>query len=344
MTLTLKQLSELVGGTVCGNETLPLCGAATLEHATPGTIALAEGEFLKSIGESNASAVVVTEPQADCPIPQLVVDDVHQAFAVIVRHFRPERRTCLPRTQNPRVPASSKLAADVEMHPTATIGEDVTIGAGTRIHAGVHVMDGCQIGERAELFPNVVLYENTRLGDRCVVHAGAVIGAYGFGYQTVAGQHQRGAQLGHVEIGADVEIGAGTTIDRGTYDATVIGEGTKIDNQVMIAHNCHLGRHNIICSQVGIAGSCVTGDYVVMAGQAGVGDHIRIGHQAKVAAKSGVMNHVEDGQIMVGSPALPERDYWRIAVVWRKLPNLQQQWKKLAKQIQTLTSSDREAA
>ena len=138
-------------------------------------------------------------------------------------------------------------------------------------------MAGSQIGPDVTIFPNAVLYENTVVGPRCVIHAGAVLGAYGFGYYCVDGRHQLSAQLGNVVLGADVEIGAGTTIDRGTYGPTIIGEGTKIDNQVMVAHNCRIGRHNMLCSQVGIAGSTTTGDYVVMAGQVGVRDHVHIG-------------------------------------------------------------------
>ena len=141
-------------------------------------------------------------------------------------------------------------------------------------------MAGSQIGEEVTIFPNAVLYENTVVGPRCLIHANAVLGAYGFGYGFADGRHVLSAQLGNVVLGADVEIGAGSTIDRGTYGPTSIGEGTKIDDLVMVAHNCRIGRHNMLCSQVGIAGSTTTGDYVVMAGQVGVRDHVHIGDRA----------------------------------------------------------------
>ncbi len=198
-------------------------------------------------------------------------------------------------------------------------------------------MAGCRIGEGVILFPNVVLYPGTVVGARCTIHAGAIIGGYGFGYQTVEGAHRRGAQLGNVEIGCDVEIGAGTTIDRGTYDATTIGDGTKIDNQVMIAHNCQIGKHNLICSQVGIAGSCKTGDYVVMAGQVGLSDHLNIGHRAILGAKAGLMNDVPDDAVFIGIPATPERDQWRMWGHVRQLPNLRRQLKKLQQQLEEAT-------
>ena len=150
--------------------------------------------------------------------------------------------------------------------------------------------------------PGVVLYENTIVGDRTIINGNAVIGAYGFGYTHVAGRHVLSAQLGYVRIGCDVEIGAGTTVDRGTYGATSIGDGTKIDNQVQIAHNCRIGRHNLICAQVGIAGSTSTGDYVVMGGQAGLRDHVHIGTGARLSAMAGITNDVPEGAVDVGHP------------------------------------------
>src|SRR5262249_44063623 len=157
---------------------------------------------------------------------------------------------------------SARLAEDVDVHPGATIGDDVQIGQGSTVHSGVRVMAGCQIGRGVTLFPNVVLYENTVIGDQVIIHAGAVLGAYGFGYRFEAGRHHLAAQLGREVIESHVEIGACTTIDRGTYGTTRIGQGSKLDNQVMIGHNCQIGRHNLLCSHVGIAGSTTTGDYV----------------------------------------------------------------------------------
>jgi UDP-3-O-[3-hydroxymyristoyl] glucosamine N-acyltransferase len=255
---------------------------------------------------------------------------VHAAFAKIVCHFRPVRQQ--PRTgvsPHAIVSASARLAHDVDIHPGATIGDGVTIGAGATVHAGVRIMAGCTIGERVTIFPNAVLYENTVVGPRSVIHAGAVLGAYGFGYVAVGGKHQLSAQLGYVELGADVEVGACTTIDRGTYGPTVIGEGTKIDNQVMIAHNCRIGRHNMICSQVGIAGSTTTGDYVVMAGQAGVRDHVHIGDRAVLGAKAGVPNDVPADTSVLGIPARPEREQKLIFAAIARLPEFRHQLKAL---------------
>lgn len=332
---TLQQLADLVQGELQGDPDVRVSGAASLPRVAAGEITLADDrKLLGALEASPASAAVVSLDFPTLPMPCIRVQDVHAAFAQIVAHFRPPRSVRRSgHSPAAQIAASARLADNVEVGPFATIGEEVEIGAGTFIHAGVRIMDGCRIGRDVVLFPNVVLYENTVVGDRTVIHAGTVIGAYGFGYRLANGAHQRGAQLGSVAIGCDVEIGAGTTIDRGTYDDTVIGDGTKIDNQVMIGHNCRLGKHNLICSQVGIAGSCTTGDYVVMAGQVGLSDHLHIGHRAVLGAKAGLMNDVPDGGVFIGVPATPERDQWRMWGHVRQLPEMRRQLKRLEQQL-----------
>ena len=197
-------------------------------------------------------------------------------------------------------------------------------------------MAGSRIGENVTIFPNAVLYENTIVGPRCVIHANAVLGAYGFGYGFADGRHVLSAQLGNVVLGADVEIGAGSTIDRGTYGPTTIGEGTKIDDQVMVAHNCRIGRHNMLCSQVGIAGSTTTGDYVVMAGQVGVRDHVHIGDRAVLGAMAGMTNDVPAGSRMIGIPATPEREQKIKQAALSKLPEMRRQLKQLQRTVEAL--------
>jgi UDP-3-O-[3-hydroxymyristoyl] glucosamine N-acyltransferase len=205
-------------------------------------------------------------------------------------------------------------------------------------------MHGCRLDEDVVVFSNAVLYENTRVGARSIIHAGAVIGAYGFGYQTVDGRHRLSAQLGHVELGADVEIGAGATVDRGTYGPTIVGDGTKVDNLVQIAHNCRIGRNNLICSLVGIAGSCKTGDYVVLAGQVGVRDHVEIGDRVTVGAKAGIMNNLEAHASYLGAPAIPERDEMHLVAAIQKLPEMRKQLKALVRQVEALEAQVAKAA
>ena len=197
----------------------------------------------------------------------------------------------------------------------------------------------CRLGERVTVFPGSVLYENTIVGDRVIVHANVVLGAYGFGYELVDGHHELSPQLGHVEIGDDVEIGAGSTIDRGTYGATRIGEGTKLDNLVMIGHNCQIGRHNLLCAQVGIAGSSDTGDYVVMGGQVGVRDHIQLGDGVMVGAQSGVSESIDQAGRYLGAPAIPLRKEIQALCSRQKLPEMRKQLARLEKQVKKLRDS-----
>jgi UDP-3-O-[3-hydroxymyristoyl] glucosamine N-acyltransferase len=199
-------------------------------------------------------------------------------------------------------------------------------------------MAGCILGENVTMFPNSVAYEDTRIGDRSIIHAGAVLGCYGFGYREHEGRHELSAQLGNVELGADVEIGACATVDRGTYGPTSVGDGTKIDNLVQIAHNCQIGKHNLICSQVGIAGSTSTGDRVVMAGQVGVRDHVHIGAGAVLCSKAGVSNHVDDGEVMLGQPATPLRRQKLQMAAIAKLPEMRREFRQLQQQLAQLQS------
>jgi UDP-3-O-[3-hydroxymyristoyl] glucosamine N-acyltransferase len=270
-------------------------------------------------------------------LPSIEVADVHAAFTRIVGAFRPPRE--VKRVDvSPRavISPSAKIGPNVDIHPGAVIGDDVVVGAGSIIHSGVQLMAGCRLGENVVVFPNAVLYDDTIVGPRSIIHAGVVLGAYGFGYRTAAGRHELTAQLGNVEVGADVEIGAGTTIDRGTYGPTRIGEGTKIDDQVMIGHNCSIGRHNLLCAQVGIAGSSSTGDYVVMAGQAGVRDHVHIGDRAVLMAKAGIMNDVPEGAVMFGVPATPVREQMQQVAGVGRLPEMRKQLRALETAVAAL--------
>jgi UDP-3-O-[3-hydroxymyristoyl] glucosamine N-acyltransferase len=338
MQATLAELATLVGGSLLGDGGLVIRGAAALHDAEPGEITLVDGEERhRRLADCRATAAVVPKTLQPKGLPAIQVDNVHRAFSAIVTFFRPQRpeqRTGV--SPLAVVSPTAKLADDVEVHPLATIGDDVVIGAGSTIHSGVHVMAGSQIGPNVTIFPNAVLYENTIVGPRCVIHAGAVLGAYGFGYELVEGHHKLSPQLGNVVLGPDVEIGAGTTVDRGTYGPTVIGEGTKIDDLVMVAHNCRIGRHNMLCSQVGIAGSTTTGDYVVMAGQVGVRDHVHIGDRAVLGAMAGVSNDVPDGYRMIGIPATPEREQKIKQAAFSKLPEMRRQLRQLQRTVETL--------
>lgn len=339
--ITLGILAELVVGKVVGDTARVIHGAATLREVQPGQITLVDRpEKLPQLAKSQAAAVVV--PQAmDCQWPAIVrVADSHAAFSKIVSYFRPPRlQTVVGVSPHAVISPTAQLGQGVNVHAGATVGDDCVIGDGTTILPGTQVLPGCRIGRDATIGPAAVLYEDTLVGDRASIHGGAVIGAHGFGYSLVEGRHVLAAQLGYVRIGNDVEIGAATTIDRGTYGSTTIGDGTKIDNLVQIAHNCQIGRHNLICSQVGVAGSTTTGDYVVMGGQAGVRDHVHIGHQAMLSAMAGVTNDVPDKAVMMGIPATPQREQKLKQAAFAKLPEMRKEFKAMRRAVAELQNA-----
>jgi UDP-3-O-[3-hydroxymyristoyl] glucosamine N-acyltransferase len=338
MPCTLADIAVWVGGTLVGDGQLQITGAAPLGVTREGEITLVERSAkLQKITPGTAAAAIVPREMTIGELPIVQVDDVHAAFAKVVAYFRPPRvGQSVGLSPRAAISPTARIADDVDIHPGAVIGDDTVIGAGCVIHSGVHIMAGCRLEDHVTIFPGAVLYENTVVGPRVIIHSGAVIGAFGFGYRLHNGRHLLSAQLGYVELCADVEVGANTTIDRGTYGPTVIGEGTKIDNQVMIAHNCRIGRHNLICSQVGIAGSTSTGDNVVCAGQAGVRDHVHIGDGAILAAMAGVSNDVPAGVTMLGIPATPERDQKLCMAAYQKLPEMRKQLKALVKAIERI--------
>ncbi len=342
MAVRLAELAALVGGKLVGDASLEITGAATLECAKPGEITLVDkADKVVRLSRSQAVAVLLPLGVETTALPAIHVADVHAAFAIIVQQFRPPMVSA-PAGIHPdaTVEATAKLANDVTIHAMAFIDHDVEIGSQCVIHSGARILRGSKIAPGCTIFANAVLYEGTILGPRCIVHAGASLGAYGFGYKIHEGRHVLSAQLGYVELQADVEVGANTTIDRGTYGPTIIGEGTKIDNLVMIAHNCRLGKHNLICSQVGIAGSTTTGDYVVMAGQVGVRDHVHIGSGAVLGAMSGVANDVPEKAHMLGAPAIPERDQKLQFATLAKLPEMRKMLKDHERKLNMLLGEE----
>jgi UDP-3-O-[3-hydroxymyristoyl] glucosamine N-acyltransferase len=347
MSFMLADLAARIGGTLVAEDpSLAVASAATLETATERDVTLVDAvEKLHLLDKSRAAAAIVPHGTGPRDRPTIEVADVHAAFAAAILLFRPARPE--PRrgiSPQAAVDPSARIADDVDIHPFATIAADVEVAAGATIHSGVRLLAGCRIGPGTVVFPNAVLYENTVVGARCVIHAASVLGGHGFGYKAGPDGYTLSAQLGWVELADDVEIGAGTTIDRGTYGPTVIGAGTKIDNLVMIAHNVRLGRNNMICSQVGVAGSTTTGDWVIMAGQVGVRDHVHIGDKAVLCARSGVSNDIEPGKVVLGEPAIDLRDRKLQLATMSKLPDMRRDLKHLIARVESLEGGGRPAA
>ena len=310
--MTLQQIADLVGASLCGIGDTRITGIETILAARSGDVTFAiNATHLKNIETCAASAVLIPASLVESmhdratDIALLICDDPELAFSTIAKRFKPEH----PRKQFGISPLAF-ISDTASIHPTANIypgafiGDHVTVGANTTIFPGATVLDRSEIGADVTIFPNAVLYENTIVGDKCIIHANAVLGAWGFGYKSDSSGHRLSEQHGHVELAESVDIGACTTVDRATFGATRIGKGSKLDNQVMIGHNCQIGAHNLLCSQVGIAGSCSTGEFVVMAGQVGVADHVSINDHSVFCGKSGVMHELPGHQTYFGTPAM----------------------------------------
>ncbi len=335
MPSTVRELAALVGGELHGNGDLPIYAARALGEARPGHITFAETDkHLTRLHDSPASAAVVA---ATAPLngkALIRVGDPLAAFVAIARHLH-ARPDPPPHGIDPlaSVHPTAAVGPEASVHAFAVIGAGCVIGARCRIHSGAVVGRDCHLGDDVTLHPHAVLYDGTVLGHRVTVHAHAVLGADGFGYRFQDGRHVKVPQFGHVEVGDDVEVGACTTIDRGTFGPTRIGAGTKIDNLVMVGHNCQIGRHNVLVSQVGMAGSSGTGDYVVIAGQVGVVDHVRIGDGCVIGGQAAVTKDVAPGQRMLGSPAAPEREQKKVLMTLAALPELRKRLREVERRL-----------
>lgn len=339
MSFTAAQIAQQVQGEIAGDGSVQLTGLAPADCARAGELTFAENAAYFAVAEqSQAAAILVAGPFVSSSKVLIRVASARVALARVLPVFFP------PEGHPSGIHPSAVIADSARIDATAHIGPNCIVGARVRLGPRSVLMGGndlradCQLGEEVCLFPNVVLYRRTQLGHRVVIHAGAVIGSDGFGYVLDEGRHRKVLQLGNVIIHDDVEIGSNTAIDRGTFGPTVIGQGTKIDNLVHIAHNVVIGRHCLIMGQVGFAGSTRLGDYVVVASQSGVADHLKLGNQVIVGAKSGVMRDVPEGGRVLGIPAAPDRQAKRQMIAIQQLPGLLRRLRELEKQVQELTA------
>ena len=327
---TAADIAKELNGQVEGDGSIPLTGFAPATTAKAGDLTFAENEtFFAKAEQSAASAILIDGPFKSARKAVIRVANARIACARVLPLFFPEQ------TFAPGVHASAVVAASAQIDSTAhvgpfcVIGEKVKIGPGVVLRGSNHVGDCSVIGANSHLFPNVTLYNQTQIGQRVRIHAGAVIGADGFGYVFDAGVHCKVPQVGQVIVHDDVEIGANVTIDRGALGPTVIGKGTKIDNLVMIAHNVTIGENCLLIAQVGVAGSTKIGKYVTLAGQVGIAGHLKIGDQAVVAAQSGVMHDIPEKGKWLGAPAQPDRQAKRQLIALQQLPELVRRVKEL---------------
>ena len=336
MRRTAKELAEAIGARVEGDGSAELAGVAAPERA--GARDLIYVESAKHAQRAAASAAVCV----------VAAEGIELAGKTVLRSAQPKvafaRAAELLLGRSPVasgihptaiVAPLARISAGVGIGPYAVIGEDAHVGAGTQVGAHSVIGAGCWIGENCRIHPRVTLYAGTRLGNRVEIHSGAVIGADGFGYAFGEGKYWKFPQAGIVEIADDVEIGANTTIDRGSLDDTRIAEGVKLDNLVHVGHNCQIGAHTVIAAQTGISGSSVLGNHVVVGGQVGIADHCRLEDRSVAGAQAGIPTGktIRSGQTVWGTPAREIGKFKEVYGWYARLPELAARIKEIEEKL-----------
>jgi UDP-3-O-[3-hydroxymyristoyl] glucosamine N-acyltransferase len=318
--VSIGEIVDFVAGEFGGDREQTIRSVAPLASARGDQLGfLSNRKYVSELRSTGAGAILVPKKLEGCDSRWIRVDDPYFSFAKIMTRWFADRPKPAGVSPKAIVAESARLGTNVSLGHFAVIGENVVLGNNVTIFQNVSIEAGSVIGDDCIIYPNVVIYDGTRIGNRCIIHSGVVIGSDGYGFATHGGKHHKIPQIGIVRIEDDVEIGAGTTIDRAALGETVIGEGTKIDNLVQIGHNVKVGKHCLLVSQVGIAGSTELGDYVAVAGQSGFSGHLKIGNRVQVAAKSAVLDDVADDTKVMGSPAVPFTEFARRHAALKKL-------------------------
>ena len=335
MTLTLEEIAKLCGGELIGDAKQQITGAASLAEALWGEISFySDPRYGPLLRKTRASAIFVSPEFSDAvSIAQVRVANPAKAFEQIVIKFGPEPFTYQPGIHPSAViDPSAKIGSGVSIQPNAVIEANVKIGDRTVVGAGSFVGRESSIGDSCLIYPRVTIRERSRIGTNVIIHSGAVIGADGFGFEFVEGEHRKIPQLGIVQIDDHVEIGANTTIDRARFGRTWIQEGVKIDNLVQVAHNVVIGKHSVIAAQTGISGSTRVGEQVQMGGQVGIVGHVTIADGSRIGAQSGVSKDVSGGT-WFGYPAMPIEETKRQIAWIRRLGKLFERVKSLEEKL-----------
>lgn len=329
---TAADLAAACGGRLVGDGAAVVEGVRSLERAGPRDLSFAADARAEAAVAASAAGVLLARSADPFPGRNVIeVADPSAALASVLSRAFP-RRTARPGVHATAiVEAGARVAPGAEVGPYAVVCEGSEVADGAILEAHVVVGRRCRVGLDAWLHPHVVLYDDVSVGPRAELHSGVVLGADGFGYAPGASGLRKIPQVGGVEIGADAEVGANSCVDRATLEVTRVGDGTKIDDLVMIGHNCDVGRHVVLCGQVGLAGSTTVGDQVVLGGQVGCIGHIHIGKGVKAGGKTGITGDVPDGALIFGNPHMPHRDALRVQAEVKRLPETARLVRALAK-------------
>lgn len=342
MQVTAQQIAELLGGIIEGNPEVTISQPSKIEEGIPGSISfLGNHKYEAFAYTTKASALLVSKdfsPKKTIAATLIRVDDVYASITLLLEHFNKQQR------------AKASISKSCSIHDSVVLGEEVSVGHFTIINEGVKTGNNCsiagqvflgkgvQLGQNVRLYPGVKIYEGCVIGDHCIIHSNVVIGSDGFGFAPQEdGSYKKVPQVGIVEIGENVEIGANSVIDRATMGATRIHNGVKLDNLIQIAHNVEIGENTVIASQTGVAGSTKIGKSCQIGGQVGFAGHIKIADGTRIQAQSGIASTIkESNQALFGSPAFPYGQYVRSYTVFKQLPELRKKIFQLEKQLKKL--------
>lgn len=337
MNWTVQEIAARLGGVVHGDADARIAGVRGIEEAGDGDLTfIANRRYRSRLKTTRATAVLVAPGTEEPGRTLIVVADPYVAFGQALALFHPREPERPGIHERAFVDRDARVSPEATVHAGATVSRGAEIAAGAVLYPGVYVGVEASIGEESVLHPNVTVYHQCRIGMRVILHAGVVVGGDGFGFARPGWENIKIPQVGIVQIDDDVEIGANTTIDRGTMGRTWIRKGAKIDNLVQIAHNVVIGEYAIVVSQAGISGSTTVGRGVMIGGQAGLVGHIQVGDHAMVAARAGIHKNVPAATIVAGAPHMPHREWLRLEATIPKLPAMRQQLLDMARKLEAL--------
>lgn len=348
MVFTAQQIASFVGGEVEGNPNASVTTFAKIEEGVPGALSfLANPQYEQYIYNTKSSVVLVNKDfqlKSTVETTLVRVDNAYESVAKLLTLYESMKQKKTGVSDKAYISPTAKIGEDCYVAPFAYIGDNVVVGNGTTVHPNAVICDNASVGEDCIIYPNVTIYHDCKIGNRVILHAGAVIGADGFGFAPTANGYDKIPQIGIVTIEDDVEIGANTCVDRSTMGTTIVRKGVKLDNLVQIAHNVDVGSHTVMSAQVGVAGSCKIGEWCMLGGQVGVAGHITIGDRTYAGAQSGIPGGrmIKNGNCTVmGYPAIEQKNFARSAAVYKNLPELVAQVNELKKEIEELKKTSK---
>ncbi len=341
MDFSVGQIASLLHGEVVGDEKTKVNNLSKIEEGKPGCLSfLANEKYTHFVYTTEASAILVRRdftPEHEVKAALIKVDDPYSCIALLLNMIDQMRPKKGGTDKECHISGSADVSAAAYIGAFAYIGEHVSVGENTRIYPQAYLGDNVKVGKNCIIYPGVKIYRDCVIGNNVIIHAGAVIGADGFGFAPQNGSYMKIAQIGNVVIEDNVEIGANTTVDRATMGSTRVKHGTKLDNLIQVAHNVEVGANTVIAAQAGIAGSAKVGDNCMIGGQVGIAGHISIGNRVNIGAQSGIPNHVAENSNILGTPAIPIKDFARQVVLLKRLPELNETVKRLQKEIERIT-------